>query len=156
MAQEMHSRGIKLRIGEQFKYVVTVVDRFTRWPDAIPIKDIETRKWTQIRISAHKFPIEQLRYTGTHVPRDQRICNFCKSNLIGDEFHYLFRCSNDLLTEIRQTFISDIQKVNSNFSKFDSENLYYYVLSLNDNSIMNCTANFVRNIYLKYKCLVNI
>ena len=76
--------------------------------------DVQTRKCiTQIRLSAHKFPIEQGRYR--NIPREQRICNLCCNNLVGDEFHYLFICNEFSLTQRKQTFINAILKVNTHF-----------------------------------------
>ena len=70
------------------------------------VRDIQTRKCiTQIRLSAHKFPIEQGRYK--NIPREQRICNLCCNDLVGDEFHYLFICNEFSLTQRRQTFVND-------------------------------------------------
>ena len=43
---------------------------------------------TQLRVSAHKFPIEKELYD--NIPKEKRTCKICKSDLIGDEFHYLF------------------------------------------------------------------
>ena len=60
---------------------------------------------TQIRLSTHKFPIESGRYK--NIPREQRICNLCCNNLVGDEFHYLFICNEFLLRQRRQTFINE-------------------------------------------------
>ena len=37
------------------------------------------------------MPIEQGRFWG--VDRDDRICDICNLNNIGDEFHYLFECT---------------------------------------------------------------
>ena len=94
---------------------------------------------TQIRLSTHKFPIESGRYK--NIPREQRICNLCCNNLVGDEFHYLFICNEFLLRQRRQTFINeenDILKVNTNFIKYDKKNLFNdRILSLNDCSIFD-------------------
>ena len=55
------------------------------------IKDTQSRKLlTQLRVSAHKFPILRERYE--NIPREKKTCKICKSNLIGDEFHCLFEC----------------------------------------------------------------
>lgn len=38
----------------------------------------------------HRLPVEQGRFWG--VDRDDRICDICNMNNIGDEFHYMFEC----------------------------------------------------------------
>ena len=112
------------------------------------VRDIQTRKCiTQIRLSAHKFPIEQGRYK--NIPREQRICNLCCNNLVGDEFHYFFICNEFSLTQPRQTFINDILKLNTHFIKFD-KNLFDYILSLNDCSTVDLTVLFIKDIMENY------
>ena len=44
----------------------------------------------KFRCENNRLPIVTGRYTS--VERHNRICNLCKSQLIGDEFHYLFVC----------------------------------------------------------------
>ena len=113
------------------------------------VRDTQTRKCiTQIRLSAHKFPIEQGRYK--NIPREQRICNLCCNNLVEDEFHYLFICNEFSLTQRRQTFINDRLKVNTHFIKFDKTNLFDYILSLNDCSIFDLTVLFIKDIMENY------
>ena len=65
------------------------------------IRDVQTRKnITQIRLSAHKFPIKQGRYK--NIPREQRTCNLSYNNFVGDEFHYIFVCHEFSLRKRRQ------------------------------------------------------
>ena len=78
------------------------------------------------------------------------MCNLCCNNLVGDEFHYLFICNEFSLTQRRQTFINDILKVNTHFIKFDKENLFDYILSLNDCSIFDFTVLFIKHIMENY------
>ena len=60
------------------------------------VRDVQTRKCiTQISLSAHKFPIGQGRYK--NIPREQRICNLCCNNLVGDEsITYLYAMNSFL------------------------------------------------------------
>jgi hypothetical protein len=55
------------------------------------------RSFTKLRISSHRWPIELDRYQG--VPRHNRECTKCSSNVIEDELHFLFECSNTMKTE---------------------------------------------------------
>jgi len=50
---------------------------------------------SRIRLSAHKFPVEYGRQTGTE--RQDRKCTLCNSNKVGDEIHILLECENDTL-----------------------------------------------------------
>ena len=45
----------------------------------------------KFKCANHKLPIVTGRYEGT--PIDDRICPLCDTNEIGDEFHYLYKCS---------------------------------------------------------------
>ncbi|XP_071139805.1 uncharacterized protein [Mytilus edulis] len=49
------------------------------------------KAYCNFRCMNHKLPIEQGRFWG--VERDDRICDLCNLCEIGDEFHYLFKCT---------------------------------------------------------------
>jgi hypothetical protein len=59
----------------------------------------------RFRTTSHKLPIETGRWQ--NIARENRKCLLCNSDVIGDEFHYIFSCSKfddnrNLLN--RQTF----------------------------------------------------
>lgn len=47
---------------------------------------------TKFRCGNHRLPIVTGRFNG--IDRQNRICQLCNLNKIGDEFHYLFECPN--------------------------------------------------------------
>ena len=69
----------------------------------------------KFRTSNHRLAIEKLRYT--NVPREQRTCNLCNSNQLGDEFHFLFTCTR-LSTE-RSKYIPVYYTTRPNVIKFE-------------------------------------
>jgi hypothetical protein len=48
------------------------------------------KAYCNYRCLNHRLPIEKGRFWG--VKRDDRICDLCDLEHIGDEFHYLFEC----------------------------------------------------------------
>ena len=77
---------------------------------------------TRFRCANHRLPIVTGRYAG--IERDNRVCNFCDTNKIGDEFHYLFECPK--LKADRLKFIKPYYRIRPNALKmmqlFNSEN----------------------------------
>ena len=69
---------------------------------------------TKLRTANHKLPIEKGRYR--NLPREERKCNLCNQEKIGDEFHFLLECP--FLTEIRTKYIDRYYWVHPNFYKF--------------------------------------
>lgn len=55
----------------------------------------------KFRTSNHRLPIEAGRYR--RIPRAERICNKCNQNALGDEFHFMFKCS--ALLTLRKKYI---------------------------------------------------
>ena len=45
----------------------------------------------KFRLGNSKLPIGRGRYY--NVPREQRYCELCDHNIIGDEFHFIFECT---------------------------------------------------------------
>ena len=50
-----------------------------------------SKAFCHFRILNHRMPIEWGRFLG--ISRDDRICELCFHNKIGDEYHYLIECS---------------------------------------------------------------
>ena len=52
----------------------------------------QRRMFTQFRISNHKLEIENGRYK--NIPRDQRLCEYCDSSEVEEEYHFALQCQN--------------------------------------------------------------
>ena len=104
---------------------------------------------TKLRLSCHCLPVEVLRYSGTL--REKRTCNICSMDKIGDEKHYLVECNNDRMVDIRSKFIANVQKICPIMKDFSIENIMTYCISMKDENIQEITAEFVHDLYKKYK-----
>lgn len=63
-----------------------------------------------------KLPIETGRWQ--NIPRQNRLCTLCNMNEIGDEFHYLFNCSEIELVNARKKFMPKYYYTYPNTYKF--------------------------------------
>jgi hypothetical protein len=70
------------------------------------------RSFTKLRTSSH-------RYQG--VPRHNRVCTKCFSNVIEDELHFLFECSK--FDEDRESMLFEITTACSNFRNLKSKQI---------------------------------
>ena len=64
----------------------------------------------------HRLPIQLQRYVDT--PREERICLLCDGREVGDEFHYLFKCTYPLLKDSRKNLIPKYFQHHPNALKF--------------------------------------
>ena len=53
-----------------------------------------SKKYCKFRTGNTKLPIESGRFI---IPRENKICKLCKSKDIGDEFHYLLKCTDAVI-----------------------------------------------------------
>ena len=56
-----------------------------------------------LRTNNHRLPIVTGRYNG--IPKEERYCNKCNNNVIGDEFHVLLECNDDVIRDLRAQYI---------------------------------------------------
>ena len=71
---------------------------------------------TQLRTSNLRLPMEVGRWYG--IPKENRHCTLCLKN-IGDEFHVLFKCENDVISDFRNNFIPSYYCKNPNVQKME-------------------------------------
>jgi hypothetical protein len=73
------------------------------------------RKWiTKFRTSNLRLPIETGRWYNN--PMEDRKCNFC-GNGIGDEFHILFICENEIVVILRNKYIPNYYRIHPSYFK---------------------------------------
>ena len=117
--------------------------RFESYLDLI--KNVKKRvAVTKMRISCHLLPIESGRYK--KIPRVERLCPLCNRSEIGDEFHYLLKCTHSSLSHIRGIFLESLYSINSNFTNMSYKALFLYIMSMCDQNILNLSASYIENI----------
>ena len=79
----------------------------------LPLKKNERTNLTRIRISSHNLAIETGRYHNPPIPRDQRFCFSCQTE-IEDEEHFILYCP--VYRDIRLKYNNIFQKQSNNIS----------------------------------------
>ena len=69
----------------------------------------------KFRCNNFKLPIECGRWNNT--PRAQHFCNICTQNKVGDEFHYVFECTQHNITIARKSLLPEELIKNPNILK---------------------------------------
>ena len=78
----------------------------------------------------------------TNIPYKQRICDHYSLNEVGNEQHYLMKCSNAKFTTIRAQFIPNRFQINQSFGFFSNHDLFIYILSMRDKFINHIVAKY--------------
>ncbi len=64
---------------------------------------------TKYRLSDHQLAIERGRHKKTWLPKEERICNKCRSGSVETEEHFLLHCDN--YTSLRDALYGQIQQI---------------------------------------------
>ena len=76
------------------------------------------------------------------------VCPLCNRSEIGDEFHYLLKCTHSSLSHIRGIFLESLYSINSNFTNMSCKALFLYIMSMCDQNILNLSASYIENILI--------
>ena len=101
---------------------------------------------TKLRLSCHNLPIETARYSEKKIERKDRICPLCQLNELGDEEHYLRRCTNKSLLQTRKNFIKEMKEKSPQMTGFSLNNIIDYCMVLNDPKIQLPFAIYAKEI----------
>jgi hypothetical protein len=71
---------------------------------------------TKIRVSAHNLRIHSGRFGRDRVPREERKCQYCNTQDIEDEFHFILKCKK--YDDIRKKYIKPFYWKSPNMIKF--------------------------------------
>ena len=109
---------------------------FENYFQILSIKDAHT--FCRFRTCNHYLPIENGRWM--NIPRNERICNHCDIKEIGDEFHYILKCKNNLLKEERKRCLKVTQIQNANIISFKQ------IMNNNKHCFLRKLCSFIRKI----------
>ena len=140
--KEEHKKDGKLRFYFQYKQDF----KYEKYLDYTEKK--QRQAISQLRLSSHKLPIEQMRIY--NVNKGQRICDLCNSGEVGDEMHYLEKCSNLAMGKCRSKFKDEIEAAQPQFQKFNISNTIQYCLKVHDKETYIAFGRFVSNILKTY------
>ena len=98
----------------------------------------------KFRTSNHKLAVERGRYV--NVDRNNRYCDTCDRQLLGDEFHLLLECSNPTLVTYRNMYLK-----NCSVNMFTFVNIMSQIS--NDITLAHNVTNFLKGANSKFSCL---
>ena len=95
--------------------------------------------FTQFRISAHQLAIEKGRHR--NIKAHNRLCKFCQTNEVEDEFHFLIKCQK--FSSERNKLFSDIHMSCVNFLQLSEENKFLWLMTTEDTLVLHKLANHI-------------
>ena len=104
-----------------------------RFEDYLNIGKVES--FTRFRLSAHWLPIERGRYKKPIIPRDERLCYFCNTE-VGNEFHALMKCNSSQLKSIRSELFPKIIKIDPYIGSLNETQQFYYLMKGSNMSLV--------------------
>ena len=133
----------------QFLWKYKKTFKFEKYLDAIPrsIRQYTTR----LRTSSHSYPIETLRYVKPEIDAQDRKCTICNLDDTGDELHYLLRCTNENIIQVRNSHLKDMRNTIDQFHQFNDECIVQYCLLMNDHRTQLGIANYIKAVAETYK-----
>jgi len=92
------------------------------------------------RTCNHKLPIELGRYA--NIERHLRICQHCNMNRVGDEYHYLFECTQPDILAARLSYLPQYYQSNVYVQKF-----FQLMQKLDNRKVVYDLAKLIRIIF---------
>lgn len=119
------------------KYINIIDDRFLR------------KYLSMVRLSCHPLKVETGRYK--KIPKHLRICDFCDSHEVEDEYHTLIKCK--LYENLRNQFFSDLTATdNEMWDKASSlEEKFIVILQPQDVKSTVLICNYIKSCFLLRK-----
>ena len=112
---------------------------------------------TNIRLSNHHFPIERGRYTIPITPRDNRVCELCNCDTIGDEVHCMLTCSSNDIQMVSNELGQYLITISQGFTHFlnSPELLFYYLIKGHEDILLPKIIEWCHKCNQIYKQNVN-
>ena len=118
----------------------------------LEIKNFKYRQAViRLRVSAHRLPVEIGRYK--KIVYCDRKCKLCDQEEVGNEQHYLMSCGNTEFTVLRQNFINSVYKINQSLKYFDTQSLFYHILSMKDRNILKLSSKYCYDVLRTFDIL---
>nr|XP_006817258.1 PREDICTED: RNA-directed DNA polymerase from mobile element jockey-like [Saccoglossus kowalevskii] len=102
---------------------------------------------TKFRISAHKLPIEKLRYL--QVPPEERLCMLCDDLAVGNEMHAFLDCRNPEIESARCKFMSVIS-MHKEFQSLPKQIMFKKLMNSKDSFIASSLGVYIHKILEMY------
>ena len=130
----------KVNVSSKGKQYILFKDNLNFEKYLIRVSKFYYDKIIKYRTGNHRPPIETGRWDDT--PLNERKCNVCNKNGIGDEYHYLFSC--DFFKNERNLYLKQYFYVNLNICK------YRELFTSNSETTLIKLSNFVGIIMQKF------
>ncbi len=109
-----------------------------------------SKELTRFRLSCHWLPIERMRYLRPKPDRKLRICSLC-NNGMGTEFHVLYKCKSNALTQLRMSYNNQLSNKFCQFANFDDMQKFSYVMAGGDKNTTTIVCEWIKKVNSLFK-----
>ena len=103
------------------------------------------RNITGIRCASNILPVNWLRKY--QIKRENRYCNLCKTDEIGNEIHTILYCQNNVIQKYRRDFFELIYKRSPQLQRLNIEDQFYYIIKCIEKEVTLYFSLFLHKIF---------